>query len=495
MAYSTMNVAVVLMSLAVISSASPMRRTDYSWITSTTSSSEVYDGDTTYGLDTECNGPCGTALGATAAAGCVTCAASFCTTTKTDPSCTWATSTDQTSDYAASIAEYTCQTCTSSTTDERCSVSWLNANLLTSHSGLKGAYCNDKWLVIFSDGSPGFLGGTAAINLGNIPQPPSGTDQDGTTACRTRSWWTGLEVWKVPLRDYYELLSTSTRFNNLEESNVATAFPSGASKAADGYLNSDSWGIYALPSGGSAGFTIAGQSIFPVFADSVDLTPQKCEVDGCNEHVGQGGGAPHLHGDPFGSECLYDATKYVDGTTGHPPVIGFSMDGPTIYGRYLSESAPGYSTALDDCGGHTHDSYVYHYHAQVKSAKGNTNCADKSGGCEGADYPAFPPGPDKCWKANIAQTSGFWDGTRKDDTGTLPCCGMTHYYVATGIAFNGAGTLDTSGTTFTDAADTYTGETAAAGETAANSSSSAANNIGCHLSIIVSILAFSSAVM
>jgi hypothetical protein len=197
------------MLLAVISSAHPMRRSDYDWITSTTSSAEIYDGTTTYALDTGCDGPCGT-VGQAAASGCKTCAASFCTTIKTEPSCTWATQSDQTSDYAASIAAYTCQTCTQSTTDERCSATWLNANLLTTHSGLKGAYCTDKWLVVFSDGSPGFLGGTDAINLGNIPAPPGGTDQDGVTSCRTRTWWTGLEVWKVPLRTYYQLLSTST---------------------------------------------------------------------------------------------------------------------------------------------------------------------------------------------------------------------------------------------------------------------------------------------
>lgn len=62
-----------------------MRRGDYDWITSISSSSEVYDGTTTYSLDTECNGPCGTALGATAANGCKSCAASFCTEIKTNP--------------------------------------------------------------------------------------------------------------------------------------------------------------------------------------------------------------------------------------------------------------------------------------------------------------------------------------------------------------------------------------------------------------------------
>jgi hypothetical protein len=28
---------------------------------------------------------------------------------------------------------------------------------------------------------------------------------------------------------------------------------------------------------------------------------QDCEVDACNEHIGGGGGQPHLHGDPFHS--------------------------------------------------------------------------------------------------------------------------------------------------------------------------------------------------
>ena len=39
--------------------------------------------------------------------------------------------------------------------------------------------------------------------------------------------------------------------------------------------------------------------------------------------------------------------------------LGWSYDGPSIYGRYLSASAPGYATALDKCGGHSHDAYGY----------------------------------------------------------------------------------------------------------------------------------------
>ena len=39
----------------------------------------------------------------------------------------------------------------------------------------------------------------------------------------------------------------------------------------------------------------------------------------------------------------------------HPPQIGWSLDGYSIYGRHLNILNQGYSTALDDCGGHTHD--------------------------------------------------------------------------------------------------------------------------------------------
>jgi hypothetical protein len=37
-----------------------------------------------------------------------------------------------------------------------------------------------------------------------------------------------------------------------------------------------------------------------------------CEVDACNEHVGQGAGQPHLHGDPFheiDGTCMYGPTR------------------------------------------------------------------------------------------------------------------------------------------------------------------------------------------
>lgn len=79
--------------------------------------------------------------------------------------------------------------------------------------------------------------------------------------------------------------------------------------------------------------------------------------------------SPADHGDPFGPQCMYSAANYT--TSGHPPLIGYGVDGVPLFGRYLYAASPGFSVALDDCGGHTHtgigDAYlpdgVYHYRA------------------------------------------------------------------------------------------------------------------------------------
>ncbi len=69
---------------------------------------------------------------------------------------------------------------------------------------------------------------------------------------------------------------------------------------------------------------------------------------------------PVLHG-----SCMNSAANY-SSTTVHPPLIGFGRDGPSIYGRYLYTTSVGYTVALDDCGGHIHDGYEYHYHTMVR---------------------------------------------------------------------------------------------------------------------------------
>ena len=76
----------------------------------------------------------------------------------------------------------------------------------------------------------------------------------------------------------------------------------------------------------------------------------------------------------------------------HPPLWGFSLDGYNIYGRHLSSSNEGYSTVLDNCGGHSHGTYGYHYHSQVIEAYAT------AGPAKGTTYAVFPPGVFQCWR-------------------------------------------------------------------------------------------------
>ena len=172
------------------------------------------------------------------------------------------------------------------------------------------------------------------------------------------------QIVKIPLSP--QKLPTADPSNNVN----SVVFPAGAADTNGGYLTRNGAPL-GLPIAGAVGFTMTTQQIFPMFNNRGAYTPENCEVDACNQHVGQGGGQPHTHGDPFGPTCLYSRSNYVNtatcafDATVHPPQIGFSFDGFAIHGRHLSASAVGANAALDLCGGHEHGSFGYHYHAQI----------------------------------------------------------------------------------------------------------------------------------
>eukprot|EP00386_Alphamonas_edax_P016049 GDKI01049041.1.p1 GENE.GDKI01049041.1~~GDKI01049041.1.p1 ORF type:complete len:227 (-),score=54.04 GDKI01049041.1:67-747(-) len=175
---------------------------------------------------------------------------------------------------------------------------------------------------------------------------------------------------------------------------------------------------YGLPTRGAVGISVNGQEIFPLYNNRAEIKPDSCEVDSCNEHVGQGGGQPHLHGDPFGPWCLYSSANYTS-TTVHPPQIGWAFDGGSIFGRHIAATNLGYDSELDDCGGHEHGDYGYHYHAQVLDVT-------VSGLTLGQAYIASTPGVYKCFRGDLSQAKGFWD--RRDSEYNKPCCEGTVYY-------------------------------------------------------------------
>jgi hypothetical protein len=64
--------------------------------------------------------------------------------------------------------------------------------------------------------------------------------------------------------------------------------------------------------------------------------------------------------------ALYNDLDYVNKS--HPPLIGFGYDGVALFGKYRGSSDSGllgYTTSLDEFGGHNHDGIGYHYHAHT----------------------------------------------------------------------------------------------------------------------------------
>ncbi len=151
----------------------------------------------------------------------------------------------------------------------------------------------------------------------------------------------------------------------------------------------------ALPNEGNSGVTVTGLPMYPPYNDQSGFTWLSCEMDGCNAHAGKGFDY-HYHGDPFhatAGKCMYSTSDYTGGNTGHPPIIGFSRDGYLIYGRHLNSLNEGYSVALDNCGGHSHGTYGYHYHSQLLN---QTFSATAYGYTAGNSYIAYLNGPYKC---------------------------------------------------------------------------------------------------
>ena len=143
-----------------------------------------------------------------------------------------------------------------------------------------------------------------------------------------------------------------------------------------------------------------------------------------------------MHGDPFGSWCLYSAANYSSPYV-HPPQIGWAFDGPSIYGRHLSPSNAGYYVDLDQCGGHAHGSLDYHYHAQVLTAVSDQGVVP--GQSQGVSYYASTTGPYQCLKGDISLVKNYWGmgvtsyTSEVPDTTKFMCTGTTNYYQASGI--------------------------------------------------------------
>ena len=121
----------------------------------------------------------------------------------------------------------------------------------------------------------------------------------------------------------------------------------------------------------------------------------------------------------------------------HPPQIGWAFDGLSIYGRHVSTANSGFYIELDDCGGHEHGPYGYHYHAQVLTAFTDRGAVE--GQAAGQPYYASTTGPYQCLRGDISKITNYFGNLLVSHTSVLPdttthmCSGTTKYYAASGI--------------------------------------------------------------
>ena len=132
------------------------------------------------------------------------------------------------------------------------------------------AYCNDKWLMVQSDGTPGNV---FTPNMNDTPFPPGGSC-DGST-CRT-----GMDTLDTSKSDtiYFPLnvedLSTSTATNNIGVFDCGANGGSGtpATDASGSTCQNPLTHLYdpststsfGIPADAGIGMGVNGQSIFPV---------------------------------------------------------------------------------------------------------------------------------------------------------------------------------------------------------------------------------------
>ena len=326
--------------------------------------------------------------------------------------------------YTSLVSAISCASCTVSS-DARCTAAFLAATF-GPYPSVLAAYCSDAYLIMLTT-----TAGAGSYFLDQVPNPPGGTDGSGACKTRSASLTQGWKVNAFPLSP--TLYATSSLSNNAN-------FFAGTPNGENGPLTNGTT-TYWLSASGRVGVTLSGQEIFPVFNNRALFTNENCESDACNAHIGQGLGQPHLHGDPFGppGQCFYSAANYTNSAGAvdwsvHPPLIGIAEDGLWIYGRHLSSAAPGASTALDSCGGHTHGSLGYHYHTQIIPATSSGSGSGTS--TVGLPYPQTSTGPLYCYRGDLSANA--WYGKKGAGAPGGACCGATaaQYYVRAGYTLS-----------------------------------------------------------
>ncbi len=241
--------------------------------------------------------------------------------------------------------------------------------------------------------------------LQDVNRPPG----DGTTAGYatqkvTRDATIGLDLVKIPLRNYGEVSALTD--NTL----VASLNSDEGNKVENNVFN------YASTSG--VGVAVDGVIIYPILNNTLATTHSSAEITSTGIHVGQGMGL-HYHADGHtvhnNDMNLYNMADYPGQS--HPPILGFGLDGIALFGIYesLYPTMEGYSSGLDTYGGHSHGDLGYHYHAHTYSATTNSGKA--------YTVHALMRG---AWKGKINSIPEFWDANKGEPAYSMA---QKHVYV------------------------------------------------------------------
>jgi hypothetical protein len=218
----------------------------------------------------------------------------------------------------------------------------------------------------------------------------------------TRDALLGSFLYKIPLKDYGEVSTVGD--------NVMTTDSSGDGQNLADDAGDANYNVYSWASINTVGIAVDGVEIYPLFNNVMLASVEKGEVTQSGIHVGQGMGL-HWHGDGHAANGnkmnIYNLRDYVG--YDHPPLIGFGNDGVALYGKYESSysTMDGYSTAIDDFGGHEHDGYNYHYHAHEMESS-VLNELSGYGGSLSYTVAVLMKG---AWAGLINDIPEFWNGT------------------------------------------------------------------------------------
>ena len=200
--------------------------------------------------------------------------------------------------------------------------------------------------------------------LVDVNRPPGGSGGPGYAESQvTKHGKVGEFLMKIPLKDYG--LTTTLLDNDL------SVYGSLVDEYDEMHSTTTVKDVYNYTGLASCGIAVDGVTIYPAYNNNLRFAPEDAEITSSGIHVG-GGLELHYHADGHSYNGnginLYNLPDF----TGHdhPPVIGMSLDGIALFGKYETSlsSMDGYSIALDTYGGHDHgDGYGYHYHAHTQN--------------------------------------------------------------------------------------------------------------------------------